>query len=61
MTELRKIDVAAGKDTAGPAFAVGQSLAPPLTAYRGLCQRLLIIDELRLRPAAFAVVVGSCR
>jgi AAA domain len=30
MTELRKIDVAAGKDTAGPAFAVGQSLAAPL-------------------------------
>jgi Lon-like LonC helical domain len=30
MTELRKIDVAAGIDTAGPAFAVGQSLAAPL-------------------------------
>jgi hypothetical protein len=30
MTELRKIDVAAGKDTAAPAFAVGQSLAAPL-------------------------------
>jgi hypothetical protein len=30
MTELRKIDVAAGKGTAGPAFAVGQSLAAPL-------------------------------
>jgi peptide/nickel transport system substrate-binding protein len=29
MTELRKIDVAAGKDTAGPAFAVGRSLAAP--------------------------------
>src|SRR5580704_6219030 len=30
MTEFRKVDVAAGEDTAGPAFAIGQSLAAPL-------------------------------